>query len=314
MQKARDVLTPENLAMLQLIADTGSFAAAARELNLVPSALTYRVRQIEDALDVLLFDRSARQAHPTPAGTELLLEGSRLLEDVDAIANHVRRVATGWEPQLTLSVDQVISTPTMLELAEAFYDVKPTPPTRLKFTDGILSGTLESLTSGVADLAIGVAIDTPNIAGLQASPMGTLQFVFVVAPHHPLARTEEPISDSVLREHRLIAVADSARRSNVTMGILPGQDVMTVDSMSAKIQAQLRGLGAGFLPEPMVRSYVQAGLLVARSVQRPQRTVRMSYVWGRSSHGAPGQALKWWLEQLKSVTTQRSLLENHHHF
>ena len=166
MQKARDVLTPENLAMLQLIADTGSFAAAARELNLVPSALTYRVRQIEDALDVLLFDRSARQAHPTPAGTELLREGSRLLEDVDAIANHVRRVATGWEPQLTLSVDQVISTPTMLELAEAFYDVKPTPPTRLKFTDGILSGTLESLTSGVADLAIGVAIDTPNIAGL----------------------------------------------------------------------------------------------------------------------------------------------------
>ena len=75
MQTARDALTPDALAMLQTIADTGSFAAAARALNLVPSALTYRVRQIEDALDVLLFDRSARQARMTEAGAELLREG-----------------------------------------------------------------------------------------------------------------------------------------------------------------------------------------------------------------------------------------------
>ncbi|HWT21563.1 MAG TPA: LysR family transcriptional regulator, partial [Variovorax sp.] len=62
MPSARDVLTPDALAMLQTVAGTGSFAGAARALNLVPSALSYRVRQIEDALDVLLFDRSARQA------------------------------------------------------------------------------------------------------------------------------------------------------------------------------------------------------------------------------------------------------------
>ena len=40
---------------------------------MVPSALTYRVRQIEDALDVLLFDRSSRQARLTAAGTALLI-------------------------------------------------------------------------------------------------------------------------------------------------------------------------------------------------------------------------------------------------
>ena len=62
MTTARDVLTPDALSMLHTIAQDGSFAAAARTLNLVPSALTYRVRQIEDALDVLLFDRrSGRQ-------------------------------------------------------------------------------------------------------------------------------------------------------------------------------------------------------------------------------------------------------------
>ena len=71
MQTPRDTLTPEALAMLQTIGSTGSFAAAARALGLVPSALTYRVRQIEDALDVLLFDRSSRQARMTEAGAAL---------------------------------------------------------------------------------------------------------------------------------------------------------------------------------------------------------------------------------------------------
>src|SRR5664279_3342603 len=95
MQTARNVLTPDALSMLQTIATTGSFAAAARALGMVPSALTYRVRQIEDALDVLLFDRSSRQAQLTQAGSELLHEGERLLEDIDAVANRVKRVATG---------------------------------------------------------------------------------------------------------------------------------------------------------------------------------------------------------------------------
>ena len=63
MPAARDVLTHDALAMLELIATTGSFAAAARERNMVPSALTYRVRQIEDALDQPSFDRVAHRQH-----------------------------------------------------------------------------------------------------------------------------------------------------------------------------------------------------------------------------------------------------------
>src|SRR5207253_8965886 len=103
MPTPRDVLTPDTLSLMQAVEQSGSFAAAARELGLVPSAVTYRVRQIEDALDVLLFDRSSRQARLTDAGTELLREGARLLQEIDAVANRVRRVATGWESQLTIA-------------------------------------------------------------------------------------------------------------------------------------------------------------------------------------------------------------------
>ena len=312
MQNARDVLTPDSLTMLQVIAEAGSFAAAARQLGLVPSALTYRVRQIEDALDVLLFDRSARQAKPNEAGAELLREGGRLLQDIDAVANRVRRVATGWEPQLTLSIDGVISPHTMLELVEAFYAMSP--PTRLKLRDGIMSGTREALTSGRADLAIGVSNIASDVAGLQQAPLGDLLFIYVVAPHHPLASMPEPITDAVMLRHRAVAVADSAQRGGMTMGLLGGQDVLTVDTMQAKVQVQLRGLGGGFLPEPMVRPYLEAGRLVAKRVARPERQLRLHYAWGGPGFTAPGRALQWWLQQLQSPTTRKALLENHHHF
>src|SRR6476619_2051260 len=121
MTEARNVLTPEALTMMDVIARTGSFAAAARELGKVPSSLTYSVRQLEEALDVLLFGRRSRQARLTAAGDELLSESRRLLEQMDAVANRVKRVATGWEAQLSVAVDGVISRATILEMCEAFY-------------------------------------------------------------------------------------------------------------------------------------------------------------------------------------------------
>jgi DNA-binding transcriptional LysR family regulator len=308
MPTARDVLTPEALSLLQAVAQAGSFAAAARELNLVPSAVTYRIRQIEDALDVLLFDRSSRQAKLTEAGTELLREGGRLLLEIDAVANRVKRVATGWESELTIAVDTVISCSTVMELSQAFFELAPT--TRLRMRDESLSGTLEALTLGQADLAVGLALESGNAAGIQTGVLGELQFVFAMAPHHPLAGAREPLKDDLLQKHRAVAVADSVQRgAAVTLGLLAGQDVLTVPTMRAKLDALLRGLGAGFVPEPMARPYVEAGRLAVKQVQRTSRLVRLSYAWRSSA--APGRAFQWWLAQLESPATRRALLEQH---
>ncbi|CAN7573163.1 LysR substrate-binding domain-containing protein [Pseudorhodoferax sp. LjRoot39] len=307
----RDVLTPDALAMLQAISISGSFAAAARALGLVPSALTYRVRQIEDALDVLLFDRSSRQARLTEAGAELMREGQRLLHEIDAVANRVRRVATGWEPQLTLAVDSVISRTTMLDLCEAFYAIAP--PTRLKIREEVLSGTLEALVTGQADLAIGVVTQGGAIRDLQVKPLGKMRFVYAMAPHHPLAQAAEPLPDALVQQHRAVAVADSAQRANVTLGLLGGQDVLTVPTMRAKLEAQLRGLGCGFLPENLARPYIDTGRLVARRVQQPERVVDVGYAWHAASSGLGlGRAVQWWLQQLESPATRAALLNAPH--
>ena len=310
MQTARDVLTPDALAMLQAIESAGSFAAAARALGLVPSALTYRIRQIEDALDVLLYDRSSRQARMTEAGALLMREGARLLGEIDAVANRVKRVATGWEPLLTIAVDTVVSKATVMELCESFFSLSP--PTRIRLRDETLSGTLEALTAGQADLALGVALDAANNAGIQGKTLGTMQFVYAVAPHHPLANAPEPLSDTVIQQHRAVAVADSIQRGRgMTYGLLGGQDVFTVASMHAKLDAQLRGLAGGYLPQCMAGSYIETGRLVVKQTERPYRTVPLSYAWRGATASEQGRALQWWLQQLESPATRAALLEQH---
>jgi DNA-binding transcriptional LysR family regulator len=340
MTESRNVLTPDALTMMDVIARTGSFAAAARELGKVPSSLTYSVRQLEDALDVLLFDRRSRHARLTAAGEELLNEGRRLLEQMDAVANRVRRVATGWETQLSIAVDGVISRLTMFELCESFYALTPQPTasrsgkgteaditstrdgpgTRLRLRTEVMAGTWEALSSGQADLAIGVAADRTAPSGIEVKEMGTMAFVFAVAPHHPLAAADSPISDLELMRHRAVAVADSAQRlAPLTVNLLPGQDVLTVSSMQLKIEAQLRCMGCGFVPEPLVREHIAAGRLVVKPVQRVAQLPSLGYAWRTPSSDSPGAgrkpqlglALRWWLTQLESATTRVALIERH---
>ncbi len=326
MPDRRQSLTPDALLMMDTIARTGSFAAAARELGKVPSALTYSVRQLEDALDVLLFDRSSRQAQLTAAGRELLFEGRRLLQEMDAVANRVRRVASGWETQLCISVEDILSMPVMFELVQAFCQVRDSrdsgpgadagPATRLRLRTDVLAGTWEALISGQADLAIGVSDEHANPGGIELRPLGEVPFVYCMAPHHPLAAADEPLLDAQLVHHRAVAVADTAQRTTpMTVNLLPGQDVLTVPNMRAKLEALLRNLGCGYVPEPLARPHLQAGHLVAKATSRGPFGARLHYAW-RAERGDPGamglgRALQWWLQQLESPVTRRALVERH---
>ena len=333
----RNVLTPEALTMMDAIARSGSFAAAARLLGKVPSALTYNVRQLEDALDVLLFDRRSRQATLTAAGRELLDEGRHLLDQMDAVASRVKRIATGWETQLGIAVDDLISGATMLDLCAAFYaecavqaraartrsqqppaEAAAAPPTRLRLRTEVMAGTWEAIMTGQADLAIGVGTGREVPSGVAVKDLGTVSFCFAVAPHHPLAGATEPLADRDIVRHRAVAVADSASRlAPMTVNLLAGQDVLTVSDMRAKIDALIRGVGCGFVPEPMARAAIAAGRLVTKPVLRAQPTARLGYAWRvavrreGAAKAEPGLALRWWLGRLEGATTRRALLERH---
>lgn len=302
-------LTLDALDTVDTIARKGSFAAAAAELGKVPSALTYTVRKLEDELDVLLFDRRGPRAALTAAGRELLDEGRRLLRAADDLERRIRRVASGWEPELRIAVDGLVDFGALRPLIEDFYRLQA--PTRLRFSYEVLDGAWEALLEGRAELAIGAPHDAPSpaLASTRFSlrPMGTLPFVFCVAPHHPLAAAPEPLSAEVLLEHRAVAVGGTSRLApSRSTGLLSGQQTLTVATLEHKIAMQIAGLGTGWLPEPFARPHLACGRLVARTCAQPRPPSMLHYGWRRAD---AGNALRWWLQRLDTPRLRERLLD-----
>ncbi len=297
-------LTLDALIVLDAIERKGSFAAAAEELHRVPSAITYAVQKLEEDLGILIFDRSGHRAQLTEAGRELLREGRRLLDAAAELEARAKRVATGYEVELRIAVDDVIPIERLFPLCEAFYASQC--GTRLRLASEVFGGTWDALASGRADLVIGAPSEGPVGGGYSTRPLGVLRFVFAIAPHHPLAALPEPLAPEQIMQYCAVAAADSSRNLPPrTAGLISGQDVFTVPTMRAKIAAQAAGLGVGYIPAHMAPAEIAAGRLVLRQVVENQSDSPLSIAW-RTSH--KGRALQWFLGRLEDAALRAALL------
>jgi DNA-binding transcriptional LysR family regulator len=288
------------------IARHGSFAKAAREMGKVPSAITYSIRQLEDRLDVLLFDRSGHRAVLTPAGHALLSDGRLVLQSLEDLTRRIRRIATGWEAELRIAVSSVLPWGPLYDLIESFQEAGSA--TKLRFSSEVLSGTWDALSAGRADLLIGAdAAGVPH-GRFQTQPLGPAEFAFYVAPHHPLAKVDRALTSADIRQYCAIVVADTSRAlPPLTRGLLDSQQVVVMPTMQAKIEAQIRGLGCGYLPRPLAQASVAQGLLVEKATHDSANVVEhLVYAWRTP---VQGEALKWWLKKLESPRLRTSLLE-----
>lgn len=289
-------LNLEALEILDAIARKGSFAAAAEEVHRVPSAVTYVIKKIEDEMGVILFDRSGHRAALTPAGKTLLEEGRHLLRAAGDLEYRVKRVATGWEPELCIAVDTMIRLDLLHEWIHEFDQLQS--GTRLRFLHEALGGMWDSLIDHRADIALGVPVDGPHGGGYSVVPMGEVDFVFVVAPSHPLAHLPDPLPASLIQQHRVVAIADTSRATSPrTVNILYGQETLTVPNVAAKMSAQLAGLGCGYIPLCLARPHLEAGRFIQKMPEEPRSGTRFYAAW-RNAGG--GKALKWWVDKVQT--------------
>jgi DNA-binding transcriptional LysR family regulator len=289
-------LTLEALQVLDAVDKRGSFAGAANELNRVPSAITYTVRKLEDDLDVLLFERGGRVAKLTAAGRELLASGRRLLQAIDDTEKRVQRVASGWETELRIALDTIFPVAALHPLIDEFH--RAGHQTRLRFSNEVLAGSWEAIKYDRADLVIGAPGWVAIANEIKTHKLGELRMSFVCAPSHPLAKAQEPLTEEQLLPHRVIAVADSSRLlAPLTIGIQQGQQVLTVPDMQAKLDAQLAGIGVGFLPFAWVATHLAAGRLIEKQVQPARAPSPIYLLMPKQLHG---KAIKWWVDALSN--------------
>lgn len=296
-------LSLESLEVLDAIVRKGSFAAAAESLFRVPSAVTYTVRKLEEDLGVMLFNRAGHRAELTEAGAELLREGRHLLNAASELESRVKRVSSGIETELTIAIIDLFSLKRIYPLLHLFY--AQNFGTRLKISREVYGGAWDALISNRADIAIGAPGDQPSSSGYSIKRIGNLEFHYAVATNHPLASFAEPLQNQDIMRYRAISAADSSRNlAPRTSGILSGQDVLTVPDMQAKLQAQIAGLGVGYLPKKLAEKHVHSGELAIKLVAEPKPEITCFLAWRTNG----GKAQQWLIQHLHTLTLDDILL------
>jgi DNA-binding transcriptional LysR family regulator len=178
--------------------------------------------------------------------------------------------------------------------------------TRLRFLNEVLGGTWDALASGRADLAIGATGDGPPGTGFTTRPLGRLELALVAAPFHPAVREAGTLSAAAVQAYRAVSIADSSRLLPPrTVGLLSGQDVLTVPTLEAKVAALVAGLGIGSIPRWIAEREAYSGRLRILEASSGVRGGELLYAWD-PEHA--GKALKWFVKRLEDPLVSATLL------
>ncbi|NGY06695.1 LysR family transcriptional regulator [Solimonas terrae] len=298
------MLSQDELALLEAIRERGSLSRAAAQLGKAPSTVSHAARQLEERFDALLFDRRRYRLQLTPAGQLLAQEAARMMQDVVRLEHRVRQIAGGWEDRLWIVTDELLEFETLLPEIRAFDAMKS--GVSLRVTHEVLSGNWDALRDGRADLVIGATNEPPVIPKLRWFELGALEWVFAVAPGHPLAKSRKALPREAIVAHRAVVVADSSHRQDVRgYGTVGGQAVLAVPGMREKIQAQRDGLGVGWLPRERITSLLERGQLIEVPVADPREPNVLYVAWRGDQEG---RALLWWLDRLRQPRLAAALV------
>jgi DNA-binding transcriptional LysR family regulator len=277
-------LSLEGLEVLDAIDRKGSFAAAAAALYRVPSKVTYTINKMEDELGVTLFRKEGRRSVLTPAGRLLLEQGRELLDAAERLVENTRQVDRGWESSLSIALDSVLEFDCLEPHLKGLYELQP--DIEINIHEEVLGGSWEAVKERRVDLVIGAPDVDTSTQGLVVEELMRVQWVYAVAPTHPLTEHTQPIAQQDLIEYRAVVVRDSSRKlPALTLRVFDKQPLLRVASIQQKIEAQRLGYGVGFLPRFRVENLLQRGELIALDMDDPYPDTSLNMVWKSNNTG-----------------------------
>jgi LysR family transcriptional regulator (chromosome initiation inhibitor) len=264
-----------HLSALAAVIRTGSFERAAQHLNVTPSAISQRIKLLEERLGVVLVVRG----QPCTS-TEV---GQRLCQHVEQVAL-LESSLHGSLPGL-----QSESRPVTLRIAVNADSLATWFIAAMAKTDGYLfdlvlddqDHSAEWLRRGEVVAAV-TAHDTP-IQGCDCHPLGALRYVATASPDYCARWFADGFSELAAARAPCLIFNQKDRLQTEWLRQVFGPNLHPplhwLPSSQAFVDAALAGIGWGMNPEPLVINHLRAGRLVAL---RPDQPLDVPLVWQQS--------------------------------
>ncbi|MCD5363220.1 LysR family transcriptional regulator [Chromobacterium aquaticum] len=246
-----------DLCLLLDIAELGSFSQAAAKRGWSQPQVSQRVQQLEQELNIGLFQRHRRGAEPTAAclaflpsarqAVSALEQGREILQGTPALPC----LRLSCLPSLTSSVFG----PLLLALAEAPLEIRCDTDHSQQIMQNLLSGLVQ----------VGFVLRCPAMAGIQMETLWRSPIVAVVAAGHPLAEKEQPLRLEEVASYRIapqywgVECDELIRRLRLARTV--AQPIHAVQPASAARELAMRHGFLCFLPELSIQSDLAEGVL-----------------------------------------------------
>ncbi|CAI1514179.1 HTH-type transcriptional activator AllS [Serratia marcescens] len=279
------MLDHETIRSFIKVAECQSFSRAAELLHKTTATISYRIKTLEESIGTQLFIRTTRTVNLTPAG-EYLLERCRQWHTwLDAMPGELRQINDGVEHQVNIVINNLLyDAAAVAGLLTHLHDKYPF--TQFHISRQVYMGVWDALLNEDCHLAIGAAGNESLENSIKVLSLGKIEWVFAIAPTHPLAAAADPLNETQLRPYAAINVEDTARHlAKRTAWLLSGQQEIKVPDLRTKLECHLRGLGIGFLPRRLCQTYLESGELVAKQLKYPRQSSPLSLAWSDARGG-----------------------------
>ncbi|MEQ9146404.1 MAG: LysR family transcriptional regulator [Parvibaculaceae bacterium] len=289
----------DQLQVFDTVAELGTFSAAARKLNRTVSAIAYSIGQLENQLDLTLFDRSGYR----PVLTE---EGKSLRRDAEIISRRIERLSARADAlkrnisvNATLLVEAIFPRAPLAAALGAF--AKRHPQIQLSILDTPSDQIIPRLSEGEADLillALNDLMPMRTFDGRQITLRGAHP---VAAPSHPLARTNAPFPLAELDNHRQIILSSRGVDEGTYNYHVHVTDLWAVNSVPLALDLLRQGIGWAYMPHDSVAEDLASGSLVALDCAdiHDWAALRFSAAWRTDS--PPDEALSELLDLIEEA-------------
>ncbi len=273
------------LSTLQAVIRTGSFAAAASEANLTPSAVSQRMQQLEVFFGRPLFDRSGREARPTPLAREVVATVVDALDGLEALRDR-RTIAVSGRVRLgAIHSAQLASIPACLVKLRHRH-----PTLEVTLVTGFSEELINAVRAGKIDAAVVVRPDA-DVRGIRWCNLQKESFVLLV-PAATRETTLKRVAQSlpwIRYNYASTSGRTAARHVRAQMPRLePVLDAATASVIMGMVAA---GLGFSVMPQAptaMARVFGVHQIRLDRSIPPRQLALALS---GSSSESRRVQAL-----------------------
>jgi DNA-binding transcriptional LysR family regulator len=243
------------------VVQRGSFAAAARLLDMAPSAVTRSVAALEEELGVRLMQRTTRQLAPTEAGSTYFEQVLGILEGLDRAGDDARATTSDVRGTVRITTSVAYGQTVLVPLLAELHERHPGLEFEFLLTDAVLDIVAERV-----DLALRLGqVRDSSLIGVQLAPVR----VRVVASEAYLRKHGRPRVPADLAHCDCLRFPMQGYRTQWTFrspdGELETVDVkgwLVMSTAMALQRAAVDGLGPALLGDWMVAPDIASGLLV----------------------------------------------------